>query len=928
VRVGRYEVLDELGRGGVGVVYRARGPDGADVALKLLLRPDSPERIARFRREAELQAALSRAEGFVPLLDSGATPDGKPWLVCPFLPGGTLRARLEDGPLPIDEVVALGRALASAMARAHARGLVHRDLKPENVLFDENRRPLVADLGLAKLVDGASLGLSLSGQARGTLGYMPAEQARDAKHVAPAADVFALGAIIYECLAGRPAFSGESALELLVRLEEGNFEPLAPHRPDAPRWLVRVVERCLDKNSAARPRDGAELVRALEARESSRARWPLLVVPGVLAFVVSAAAVAWLARPSPGSPAAPGPAPSASTPAPKAAPSAWPFEPDPDPVAPRSGFFEWKLARPPAVLGSFAWSHSESVDRMALSADGRLALTGAEDGGVKVWDVSSGRALRSFRFPFHIAAVAFTSDPRSVLAAGAGTGEVLLLDLVHRGESRVPVGSDVLSIAALDGGRALVGCRDGLIRSVDLTTKTVSGSLDTRAGAIHCLDLSRDGSLVAAGGDGSVVLLSTSPLAVVRTLPAPGTSVIGVILDGRGRAIAACDDGKIRLWGARTGKALAALPAAAPQHAVAAAPDGRHLVSAGKDGAILLWDLESQAARRLGAHRGSVGGVAISPDGRVVFSCGEDRVVKLWDVEKGGAIGEPPGHRGAVMSVAVTPSGRSILSGGEDGTVRVWDRETRACVRTLRGHVGRVECVAVSPDGAFIASAAEDATVRVWDGATGQELSVLRGHQSLAMGVAFVPSGLLSCGMDRTLRLWNPTTGALLRTYPLGTSMAGRMAVSQDGRVAYMGDQDDRTVACDLETGALRDLYQANANRNVSNVLALALDPAGRLVFSGGIAASLHVWEVGSGAASSLPHGCWVFAVASVPGTRKIVTSAYDERLHVWDLSDPSRPEDEALLPNDHARSLAATPTSLVAGTARGVVLDFAFEKR
>ncbi|MBI3726071.1 serine/threonine protein kinase, partial [bacterium] len=151
MRIGAYEVVSELGRGGMGVVYRARSQDGREVAIKVLS-GSRPESLARFERERRLVALFGEREGFVPLLDHGSSPGG-PFIVMPLVPGGTLADRLRRGPLGIDETIALGRALAEAVARAHERGIVHRDLKPENILFTRDGplgKPLVADLGLAK----------------------------------------------------------------------------------------------------------------------------------------------------------------------------------------------------------------------------------------------------------------------------------------------------------------------------------------------------------------------------------------------------------------------------------------------------------------------------------------------------------------------------------------------------------------------------------------------------------------------------------------------------------------------------------------------------------------------------------------------------------------------------------------------------------
>ncbi|HZV01700.1 MAG TPA: serine/threonine-protein kinase, partial [Planctomycetota bacterium] len=231
MKIGPYEVLGTLGRGGMGVVYRARSPGGEEVALKILGRLEA-DGIARFDRERRLLGGLGVEDGFVPLLDAGESAQG-PWIVMPLVTGGTLRERLRGGPLGVEGTLEVGRALAGALAKAHERGIVHRDLKPENVLYHEGR-PLLADLGLAKHFDrstpGASqtVSLSVDGSSRGTAGYMPPEQMRDAKSVGPPADVFALGAILLECLAGRPAFPGKNALEVVVRVTDGKHEKLRP----------------------------------------------------------------------------------------------------------------------------------------------------------------------------------------------------------------------------------------------------------------------------------------------------------------------------------------------------------------------------------------------------------------------------------------------------------------------------------------------------------------------------------------------------------------------------------------------------------------------------------------------------------------------------------------------------------------------------
>ncbi|MBI3726244.1 protein kinase [bacterium] len=274
MKLGPYEVLGEIGRGGMGVVLHARGPDGREVAVKVLKRAEKKHAVPRFDRERRLLDLLGEEAGFVPLLDSGEAPEG-PYIVMPLLRGGTLRGRLGRGQLPVEETLALGIALALALGRAHARGIVHRDLKPENVIFREDGRPFVADLGLAKHfvrdVAGASASVSLTraGDTRGTAGYMPYEQVADSKSAGPRADVFALGAMLHECLTGAPAFEGQSVAELIVKIDKGKVSSLRDERPEVPAWFARAIERALSRDPAARFEDGNAFARAL-ARGSVR----------------------------------------------------------------------------------------------------------------------------------------------------------------------------------------------------------------------------------------------------------------------------------------------------------------------------------------------------------------------------------------------------------------------------------------------------------------------------------------------------------------------------------------------------------------------------------------------------------------------------------------------------------------------------------
>jgi WD40 repeat protein/Tfp pilus assembly protein PilF len=254
-----YEILGELGRGGMGVVYKARhGALNRVVALKMILSAGhaGPGERARFRGEAEAVARLKHPN-VVQVYDVGEV-NGLPYISLEFVEGGTLDKKLAGATLPPHEAAALVEDLARALESAHAEGLVHRDLKPSNVLLTEDGTPKITDFGLAKKLDTA--GQTASGAVLGTPSYMAPEQASGKPNeIGPAADVYALGATLYECLTGRPPFKAATALETLVQVMAD--EPAPPRQLNArtPVDLETICLKCLQKEAARRYGSAAEL---------------------------------------------------------------------------------------------------------------------------------------------------------------------------------------------------------------------------------------------------------------------------------------------------------------------------------------------------------------------------------------------------------------------------------------------------------------------------------------------------------------------------------------------------------------------------------------------------------------------------------------------------------------------------------------------
>ena len=251
-RIPGYEILGELGRGGMGVVYKARQTKlNRIVAVKMVLAGGhaSSADLDRFLGEAEAVARMQHPQ-IVQIFETGQI-DGLPYFALEFVEGGSLAGKLDGTPLPPHEAAKLVGLLAGGMHYAHRQGIVHRDLKPANVLLTKDGTPKITDFGLAKKVEGGS-GLTQSGAIMGTPSYMAPEQAGGKKGVGPAADVYALGAILYECLTGRPPFKAATPLDTILQVVSD--EPVAPTRLQSgtPRDLETICLKCLQKEPAKR----------------------------------------------------------------------------------------------------------------------------------------------------------------------------------------------------------------------------------------------------------------------------------------------------------------------------------------------------------------------------------------------------------------------------------------------------------------------------------------------------------------------------------------------------------------------------------------------------------------------------------------------------------------------------------------------------
>ncbi len=308
-RIGHYRLLEPLGGGGMGVVYRAEDTHlGRTVALKLLP-PElvrDPVAKARFFQEARAASALEHPN-VCTVYDAGEADDGRLWLAMPCYDGETLRSRLERGPLPVDEAVDVARQVARGLAKAHKQGIVHRDVKPANLMLTSDGVMKILDFGIAKLA--GEVGLTRTGVAVGTPSYMSPEQAfgREVDH---RTDLWALGVVLYEMLAGRRPFPGEHAAAVIEGILHREPEPLTKSRPEVPPEVEEIVRRLLAKDSAGRYASAEEVagdLRSLLGPPSTavarppatgRSRWSFRAAGALLVLALAGGLAAWLLRPA------------------------------------------------------------------------------------------------------------------------------------------------------------------------------------------------------------------------------------------------------------------------------------------------------------------------------------------------------------------------------------------------------------------------------------------------------------------------------------------------------------------------------------------------------------------------------------------------------------------------------------------------------
>jgi WD40 repeat protein/serine/threonine protein kinase len=929
-RFGDYELLEEIARGGMGIVYRARQVSlDRIVAVKMLLAGPlaGKDFVQRFRTEAAAAASLQHPN-IVAIHEVGFA-EGQHFFAMDFVEGLTLAQLVAKGPLPARQAATYLKTVAEAIHFAHERNVLHRDLKPSNVLVDSaTDQPRVTDFGLAKRLE-AETDLTLSGQLLGSPNYMSPEQAKAKRGtVGKRSDVYSLGAILYHLLTGRPPFQGKTLTEVLRQLAD--TDPLAPHLliPRVPPDLETICVKCLEKEPAKRYQSAQELADELgrflrhepiHARPITRAerawRWcrrkPALaglILALHLVFALGLTGVLWQWR--------------------RATVS--------------ESLTTRNLYTADMNLAYQAWNEG-SLQRAQKLLRAHLPQAGKEDLRGFEWRYlwrlcqdESRVTLTNVHFAGVHHGLALAADGQTLIAA-SGDSLKWVDRQKHREVQILAVGTNAIDGLSMSGDQpGLVAYHTDRIKALSPAgEELLGGGLAPGLGG-GAFALSWDGSMLAASGSNTA--LSTVQIFAVKTGKPVGPA-FSLGEKENIESLAFSPDSRYLACGTLGTKIhILEVPKLKPAnvftgHAASVAflafdRAGGKLVSRGGDSHIHVRSFpDGRLLADLPDRGGGFGDLAFSPDGLRLASGQTDHTVRLWNLAR---LELPPtflhGHIGTVRSVMFSRDGNELYTGSVDGTVKVWDVSAKGSTNILH-HPDWTDEVSFSPDGRLLAVADFNGrTAVLWDAASQRRVGNVGEHLGACRGVKFSPDGKLvaTVGDYDDVQIWSISPIKRIRNLH---------KVDYRGSIAFHPSKPLLAVGCgdlrfrDLQTGTWTNLLAAAPTNDVHSVVfspdgnrlalgmgngevsiwdfvtgrrirwfyehsdeinALCFSHHGTWLASGGKDNRVVLYEVRRGGFTRQleGHTDWVFGLAFAPDDKTLVSTSWDGTIRFWSLAN------------------------------------------